>query len=175
MIIVHSAKKMGLTETDFQKLYSIIIKAYADTEDQMWGQNYVRVPEYLFREYVEKDQVLAAFMNGEVVGGLRYYETEPGIFSFGLFGADFSKSRMGIGRALIERVEAEAQKKQARQIRIEILRPRNFEIPIKTILAHWYQRLGYMYTGTTEFEVEFPERAKGILVPCNFDYYTKEL
>ena len=174
-IVVVSARQKVIQDKDFSKLYGIIIKAYADTEDQLWGKNYVRVSQADFREYIAKDQVLVAYLEDEVVGGLRYYETEPGIFSFGLFGADFSKSRLGIGRALIERVEEEAGKKGASKIRIQILVPRNFELPVKTILAAWYQRLGYVYTHTTHFEVEFPDHARGIIVPCNFDYYCKVL
>jgi len=141
----------------------------------MWGKNYVRISEKSFREFIEKDEVLVAFLDNELVGGLRYYETEKGVFSFGLFGADFLKSRNGIGAALIKRVEEEAIKNGAKKIKIEILKPQNFDIPIKVILAKWYQRLGYKYTHTIDFEKEFPLKAKGILVPCNFDYYLKEL
>jgi len=175
MLTIHSAKQKNLSKQEFDLLYTIIIKAYADTESEMWGENYIRVSEKLFRHFIEKDEILVAFLDEEVVGGLRYYEADPGVFSFGLFGADFAKSRMGIGRALIERVEEEAKKRGANKIKIEILRPQVFDIPIKKILADWYQRLGYKYTHTTDFEVEFPERSNGILVPCNFDYYSKLL
>lgn len=175
MITIHSAKQKNLSTKEFKTLYDIIIKAYADTESEMWGENYVRVSEKLFNHFIEKDEILVAFLNNEVVGGLRYYEAEKDVFSFGLFGADFSKSGMGIGRALIERVEEEVLKKGAKKIKIEILRPQKFEIPIKVILADWYQRLGYKYSHSIDFEIEYPDRAQGILAPCNFDYYLKEL
>ncbi len=43
MVSVYSAKEKNLSASEIQTLYEIIIKAYADTEYQMWGMNYVRV------------------------------------------------------------------------------------------------------------------------------------
>jgi len=124
---------------------------------------------------VAADQVLVAFMDDQVVGGLRYYQSDENTFGFGLFGADFSLSGKGIGRALIDRVEAEAKKSGIQKIKIEVLRPRDFEVPIKIFLHNWYQRLGYKFTHTVGFAEEFPERAKGILVPSVFAFYEKQL
>ncbi|MBK9592152.1 MAG: GNAT family N-acetyltransferase [Crocinitomicaceae bacterium] len=174
MITIHSAKQKNLSEQEFQKLYSIIVKAYADTESEMWGKNYVRVSELDFRKFIAADEILVAFLNDNVVGGLRYYRSSEDTFGFGLFGADFSLSGKGIGRALINRVEEEVKKSGCKKIKIEILRPKNFELPIKKVLHNWYQRLRYMHTGTVDFAEEFPDRAIGILVPCVFDYYVKE-
>jgi GNAT superfamily N-acetyltransferase len=173
MITIHSAKQKNLSEQEFQQLYRIIVKAYADTESEMWGKNYVRVSEVDFRKFIQADEILVAFMNDRVVGGLRYYRSSEDIFGFGLFGADFSLSGKGIGRALINRVEEEVKKAGFKKIKIEILRPKNFELPIKKNLHDWYQRLGYQYQGSVDFEQEFPDRAIGILVPCVFDYYEK--
>ncbi|MBI3135476.1 MAG: GNAT family N-acetyltransferase [Bacteroidetes bacterium] len=175
MIQVYSAKQKVLSEKEFQQLYAIIVKAYADTEAEMWGKNYVRVSASDFRNYITADQVLAAFINDQPVGGLRYYRISETCYSFGLFGADFTFSRKGVGRALISRVEEEVKKKNGTHIKIEILRPRDFELPIKTTLHNWYQQLGYKYLKTVDFAAEFPDRAAGILVPCVFDFYEKVL
>lgn len=175
MITIHSAKQKNLTEQEFQQLYQIIVKAYADTESEMWGKNYVRVSESDFRKFIEADEILVAFLNETVAGGLRYYRSSQNTFGFGLFGADFLLGGKGIGRALINRVEEEVKKSNCKKVRIEILRPKNFELPIKKILRNWYQRLGYKFIGTVDFAEEFPDRAEGILVPCVFDYYEKEL
>jgi hypothetical protein len=61
MITIHSAKQKNLSEQEFQKLYSIIVKAYADTESEMWGKNYVRVSELDFRKFIAADEILVAF------------------------------------------------------------------------------------------------------------------
>lgn len=175
MITIHSAKQKNLSEKEFQQLYKIIVKAYADTESEMWGLNYVRVSEKDFRKFIQADQILVAFLDNQPVGGLRYYRSSADTFGFGLFGADFSLSGKGIGKALIDRVEEEAKKAVASKIKIEILRPKNFDIPIKVVLHNWYQRLGYKFIGTVDFAEEFPDCAKGILIPCVFDYYVKQL
>lgn len=175
MVSVYSAKEKNLSPSEFRILYDIIIKAYADTESEMWGPNYVRVSEKDFQNFIDNDQVLVAFMHEKIVGGLRYYRLDDHTFSFGLFGADLNLSGKGIGKKLIEAVENKAMQSGVSIIRIEILRPRNFEIPIKTKLHQWYQNLGYAFVGSESFEEKFPEKAKGILVPCMFDYYERQL
>ncbi|MBK9191978.1 MAG: GNAT family N-acetyltransferase [Crocinitomicaceae bacterium] len=175
MVSVYSAKEKNLSASEIQTLYEIIIKAYADTEYQMWGMNYVRVTLDDFQKFIEADQILVEFLNNKIAGGIRYYPLDQNTYSFGLFGADFSLSGKGIGRKLIEAVELQVTKSGGTSIKIEILRPRDFEIPIKTKLHDWYQKLGYAFVESIPFEEKFPERAKGILVPCMFDYYEKKL
>lgn len=175
MIQIYSAREKGLSEADFQRLYNIVVTAYAETEAEMWGPDYVRVSWNDFRSFIAQDQILVAYLNQQVAGGIRYYPNADGTFGFGLFGADFSLSGKGVGRALIQRVEEEVRRSGGTAIKIEILRPRDFELPIKTILHAWYQRLGYQYTKTVGFAETFPDRAKGILVPCVFDYYEKKI
>lgn len=175
MITLYSAKQKQLSKDEFLQLYEIIIHAYAETESEMWGKNYKRVSEEDFQKFIDADEVLIAYFNQTVAGGLRYYKIADDVFSFGLFGVDFSLSRKGIGRELISRVEEMVKKRGASSIRIEILRPENFDLPIKKILHQWYQQLGYRFIGSTDFAEKFPERAVGILVPCVFDFYEKKL
>lgn len=175
MIDIVSVSERSLSQEILDELYNIIIRAYALTEDQMWGDNYVRVSRDDFNQYLAADEFLFAFYDSRPAGGLRYYQSAPGVYGFGLFGVDFSFSRKGIGRALIKRVEDEAKIKGAEKIRIEILRPRDFELPIKSQLHGWYLSLGYLHTETVDFQKTFPDRAQGILVPCVFDIYEKTL
>ena len=67
MLTIHCAKQKGLSPLEFNTLYNIIVKAYADTESEMWGENYVRVSEIFFKEFIEKEEVLVAFLDNEVV------------------------------------------------------------------------------------------------------------
>lgn len=159
---------------EFQDLYKIIVKAYAETEELMWGPNYVRVSESDFQKFVDQHEVLVAFYNGKVAGGLRYYPINESTYGFGLFGADFSLSRKGIGRALVARVEEIAKQRGADKIRIEVLRPKQGEIPIKTILHGWYQQLGYVFKKTISYELLYPEKSDGLYIPCEFDCYEKK-
>lgn len=175
MVSVYAAKEKNLSASEVRALYEIIIKAYADTEYQMWGQNYVRVSFSDFQKFIDADQILVAFLNDKIAGGIRYYPLDDHTFSFGLFGADFSQSGQGIGRSLIDAVEIRVRKSGGTAIKIEILRARDFEIPIKIKLHNWYQSIGYTFVGSVSFEDKFPEHAKGILVPCMFDYYEKKL
>jgi GNAT superfamily N-acetyltransferase len=89
--------------------------------------------------------------------------------------ADFSKSGLGIGRALIEEVEKIAKDNGAVEIEIEILRTKGIEVPFKVRLKDWYQKLGYVYTHSQNFANIRPENAKKLLAPSDFDHYLKNL
>jgi GNAT superfamily N-acetyltransferase len=175
MIEVFSADLFNLNESEIDALYSIIIECYASTEYPMWGENYIRIPKTDFLRFIENNEILVARYNGEIAGGLRYYPISTNTYSFGLFGVDFNWSRKGIGKALINKVEELVRQKGWQRIQIEILKPRGFEIPIKTMLHDWYQSLGYTFLQTKKFEEVVPEKAKEVLVSCDFDYYTKKI
>jgi GNAT superfamily N-acetyltransferase len=176
MIEVVSASTANLTEKDYQRLFKIVTDAYAKTEEEVWGKNYVRIP---YEEYIQllKDgkEMILAYLDDELVGSVRYYERELGIYTFSLLSADFDKMGQGIGRALVQEVERRAKAAGAKYIQIEILRARAEDTYFKTRLADWYQRIGYQYTHSEDFAKLRPEKAKKLVQPSDFDYYQKSL
>ena len=175
MIKVQSAKAAVLSEEEKFKLYEIMRIAYALTEVEVWGENYVRLTFEEYKTLIEKDEILVAMHEDEIVGGVHYYQRSKHKFAFSLLSADFDKSGLGIGRALIEEVEKRAKNKNANYIEIEILRPRGIEVPFKVRIRDWYQRLGFVYKGSQDFTEVNPEKGKNLVNPSDFDYYLKEL
>ncbi len=157
------------------QLYEFLIIAYAVTEIEVWGPNYVRIEFENYNQLIEKGEVLIAYFDGEVVGGIHYSHRAESTYSFSLLCADFNKSGLGIGRALIEEVETIAKSNQAKAIEIEILRPKGIEVPFKVRLKDWYEKLGYVYTHSQNFAIVRPEGAKKLICPSDFDYYHKKL
>lgn len=175
MIDVVSSKSKSLPLQDRKRLYQILTIAYAETEKEIWGENYPRISFDDYNELIKKGEILVAYYNGSVIGGIRYHKIAPGIFGFGLLCADFGKSGMGIGRTLINAVEKIATSNKIKTIQIEILRPKDKEVEFKTRISAWYQRMGYEYTHSQDFGEVDPEKALDLIAPSCFDYYLKSL
>mgnify|MGYP000279782896 CR=1 FL=1 len=173
MIKVVSAKELNLNER--RHLHEILRIAYALTEVEVWGENYVRITFDDYNALIEKGEILAALYEGNVVGGIHYYKRREGVYSFSLLCADFDKSGLGIGRALVDKVEEEAKQDGAVEIELEILRPAGMEVPFKIRISDWYKRMGFVYTHSQDFSEILPEKAKNLANPSNFDYYLKKL
>lgn len=172
---IFSAKQFRLTEDQFERLYSIIIAAYANTEKEVWGENYVRISPEDFQKLIDADEIYFAFLEGRIVGGVRCFQLSETVWSFSLLGADFAEKGKGIGRALIEKCEEIAKAHGGKQIHIEILRANDMEVESKNILSNWYQRLGYDLVKTVDvFEVyDDAEKWSKLANPSAFDCYLK--
>jgi GNAT superfamily N-acetyltransferase len=173
MLEIQSAKLA--THQQRKQLYEFLIIAYAVTEIEVWGPNYVRIEFEDYDQLIEKGEVLIAYFENVVVGGIHFSQRGESTYSFSLLCADFNKSGLGIGRALIEEVEKIAKDNGAVQIEIEILRPKGIEVPFKVRLKDWYQKLGYHYTWSENFALVRPEKAKKLVTPSDFDHYLKKL
>lgn len=176
MLKIYDTQQHPLSNDEFHALYDIIIKAYANTELEVWGPNYVRVTADAYQEYIDKDEILAAFLDGAIVGGIRCFELKPGIWTFTLLGADFNKKGQGIGKALIKAVEDRAIQSKAKAVHIEVLRAQNITVQSKIILSNWYERLGYKFIKTIDvFEVyNDAEKWSKLANPSVFDCFLKE-
>ncbi|MCF6228505.1 MAG: GNAT family N-acetyltransferase [Planctomycetes bacterium] len=86
---------------------------------------------------------------------------------------DFTKR--GIGSVLVKHAEQEAKDAGAKYMEIEILRPRDIEVPGKIVLQKWYEAMGYEYVYSENFADRKPIKAKRLIRPSNFDCYRKAL
>lgn len=159
-------------------MYDILIHAYAETEVEVWGENYVRIGKDEFREIIGRGEFYGAFIAGRIVGSVRVYKKDNETYSFGLLSADFDLKGQGIGKALVDHIERFALDQGAKFMDLEILRPIAIEVPFKIVLKNWYSKLGYKYThsGTfAELKPDNVEKADKLIQPCTFDCYRKVL
>ena len=173
-IVIVSSKGANTHEEQ----YKILIAAYSQTEKEIWGENYVRISEEEYKELIEREYVFTAHLNGEVVGTILLSKQNETTFSFGLLAVDFSKKGLGIGRKLVSHAEQAALKLGAKEMTLEILKPKNQHAPFKQQLAEWYERQGYEYMYSADFLELKPtkiEKAKQLITPAVFDCYRKEL
>ena len=174
--IIKAGKETSLI--DLGRAYDILIYAYAQTEIEIWGENYARISKDDFKKIVESKEMFFAYKNEQVVGCVRLLRVNAKTCSFGLLSVDFSVKGQGIGRKLVETVEKEAILFGAKFMDIEILKAKDIRVQSKIDLHNWYTRLGYEYFGTDSFVSLKPaesEKAKKLINPSEFDQYRKTL
>ena len=178
MIETFAPSPDDLTPKDVSFLHQIMINAYAVTEEKIWGPNYARMSEAVFSSFIKRDELIVAKMNHTLVGSVRVYEEAPGVFNLSVFSVESELRGHNVGTKLVEASEQHALKKGGHKLTLEILRPQLFELDIKTRLAHWYKRMGYMHTESMLFEERKPdniEKLKQLKIPVIFDCYEKVL
>jgi len=175
MITILKSDK-GISERDFIKAYDILIYAYAQTEVEIWGENYARISKEDFKEIVIAEEMLIAYKDQQVVGCVRLLKMKEDIYSFGLLAVDFAIKGQGIGRKLVASAEERAIAFGAKFMDIEILKATDIRVQCKIDLHNWYTRLGYVYFGTDSFVALKPkeiQKAEKLINPSEFDQYRK--
>lgn len=175
---VQQASKENLTSDEINRLFEIMIHAYAETESEIWGENYMRLSYDEFIEIIEKKQLFVAYLENLVVGSIRVYPLSGMKYAFGLLSADFAQSGKGIGKSLIQTIENYAKVQGATIMELEILRPAEFNSPFKDRLANWYTGMGYKFIETVNFDIVEPNRIEKEATMVNrsvFDLYEKDL
>lgn len=169
---------LKLNSSIISEAYTILIHAYAETEVEVWGENYSRISREEFEELIAKGEVYFSYIDEKVVGCIHYKLLDEKTFSFGLLAVDFTQKGKRIGQNLIEHVEQLSRERGGEKMILEILKPEEGEVEFKNFLHNWYTRLGYVYESTIPFlalKQEKVEKAKLLKVPSVFDCYSKKL
>lgn len=175
LIQILDSETHAFTAQERVDLFEIMRDAYARTEVEIWGENYLRMPQSEYETLINEGKISAAVMDGKIVGSIYMRNVDAQTASFGLLACHDDFGNRGVGRKLIEQVEEKARLAGAQFMNIEVLRPRDFTVPIKDRLRHWYETMGYVFTHDENFQDRRPDRAKDLKVPSVFDCYRKEL
>ena len=176
MIKIKQIEKNKLSERTLNKMYSILIDAYARTEVDVWGENYIRISKEEFLQLILRGEIFGAFKNNLIIGSIHLLKKTETTYCFGLLSVDFKMTKIGVGRKLINYVENLAVKNGGEVMELEILRPVKAEIEFKKVLRIWYTKLGYTHFSSGTFEEIKPKKkakAKKLIQPCIFDCYQK--
>lgn len=174
-ITIFTTQERDFSPAQRTEIFEIMRKAYASTEIEIWGENYVRMPQAEYEELIDDGKITVALLENEIVGCVYARKIDDDTFTFGLLATHKDFGNLGIGRKLIEQVEEKARISGAKFMNIEILRPRDFSIPMKDRLRAWYEGMGYVFTHNQNFQDRRPDRAKDLKVPSVFDCYGKVL
>lgn len=174
-IVIRSSDTHTFSPSERTELFEIMQDAYARTEIEIWGENYVRMPQSEYAALIDEGKIIGALLNGKIVGGVTSKNLNRENATFGLLATHRDFGGRGVGRALVEAVEERAKLAGRKQMKMEILRPRDFDVPLKDRLRMWYEKMGYVFTHAENFADRRPVRAKDLKVPSVFDCYVKEL
>lgn len=174
-IEILSSENHPFSPSERSVLFEIMRDAYARTEIEIWGENYVRMPQNKYEDLIDQGKIFAAVLEGEIIGSIYSYNLEVETSTFSLLAVHRGFGGQGVGRKLIEAVEEKARNAGSNYMNIEILRPRDFNIPLKDRLRTWYEGMNYVFTHDQNFQDRYPKRAKRLKVPSVFDCYQKNL
>ncbi len=174
-IEILSSEKHPFSTSERSILFEIMRDAYARTEIEIWGENYLRMPQNKYEDLIDQGKIFAAVLEGKMVGSICSYNLEVETSTFSLLAVHRDFGGRGIGRKLIEAVEEKARNEGSNYMNIEILRPRDFNIPLKDRLRTWYEGMNYVFTHDQNFQDRHPKRAIFLKVPSVFDCYQKNL
>lgn len=174
-IVILSSEKHPFSPIERSELFEIMRDAYARTETEIWGENYLRMPQVEYDNLIDDGKITVAVLDGKIVGSIYSYNLDKETSTFSLLAVHRDFGGRGVGRKLIETVEEIAQLAGSKYMNIEILRPRDFKVPLKDRLRSWYEGMGYTFTHDQNFQERRPIRAKDLKVPSVFDCYQKKL
>lgn len=174
-IEILSSEKHAFSSAERFELFEIMRDAYARTEIEIWGENYLRMPQSEYEELIDEGRVLGASLDGKIVGSIYSKNLDSETSTFRLLAVHRDFGGRGIGSMLVEAAEQRAKQEGSVFMDLEILRPRDFPVPVKDILRAWYEGMNYRLSHHQNFQDRRPERAKKLKVPSVFDCYRKEL
>jgi GNAT superfamily N-acetyltransferase len=112
--------------------------------------------EAMTRKRLETGHPLVAVLDGTIVGTVTLYPPRPNspcdlyrqsdVFSFGQFGVRPDLQRGGIGRCLVDRIEAEARELGAARLALDTAEG-------ATHLVRWYERLGFRFVQYAQWDM----------------------
>jgi ribosomal protein S18 acetylase RimI-like enzyme len=174
-LVILSSEKHHFSKEQRFELFKIMRDAYSHSETEIWGGSYLRMSQDEYENLIDEGKIMGAILDGKIVGSVYSRNINSNTSTFGLLAVHGDFGNRGIGNSLVEAVEKRAVNEGSKFMDIEILRPRDFVIPIKDRLRHWYEGINYVFTHSQNFQDRRPDRAKELKVPSVFDCYRKEL
>ncbi|MDB0037916.1 GNAT family N-acetyltransferase [bacterium] len=174
-IVILSSETHLFTPDERGEMFEIMRDAYARTEIEIWGENYLRMPQSEYEALIDEGKITTAVLDNKIVGSVYSRNIDTETSTFGLLAVHRDFGGRGIGSKLIEAVEERAKREGSKYINIEILCPRDFKVAIKDRLRMWYEGMGYEFTHEENFQDRRPDRAKDLVVPSVFDCFRKKV
>ena len=96
MIRIVPHRALNLTEDEKNRLFQLMIHAYAITEEDIWGKHYKRLERDEFSELLETSTFFIALEDEKILGSIQVYQKDASTFGFGLLNVDFEHTGKNI-------------------------------------------------------------------------------
>jgi GNAT superfamily N-acetyltransferase len=158
-----------------EALARIVNAAYEVGEAGLWLEGSTRVAPSEIAAAIRGGGMLAATLDGRLVGCAYVRPLEEGMADLGLISAAPEQWGSGIGRDLVGAAEQLMRARGVRTMQLELLVPKGWVHPEKDRLCRWYTRLGYRVVRSARFEQVAAHLASRLAVPCEFLIFHKTL
>ena len=157
------------------RLTALINDVYATAESGLWRDGATRTTAAEVAELIGAEEIAVATRRGRIVGSVRVHDVGADASELGLLVAAPDQRGTGIGRALLDFVEARSRHRGLRAMQLQLLVPRGWSHPSKEFLRAWYGRRGYRISRTERFDDAYPHVAPLLATPCDLEIYEKPL
>jgi GNAT superfamily N-acetyltransferase len=156
-------------------LVGVINRAYAIGEAGLWIEGATRTDRGEIAEAIRNGGVLAATLDGELVGCAYLRPLDADVADLGMIAAAPERWGSGVGRELVRSAEELMRARGVTIMQLELLVPKERVHPEKKRLRDWYSRLGYRVVRTAPFEEIVAHLEPLLAVPCEFLVFRKAL
>ncbi|MQA73559.1 MAG: GNAT family N-acetyltransferase [Solirubrobacterales bacterium] len=156
-------------------LVRVINGAYAVGEAGLWLEGTTRTASGEIAEAVRSGGILAATLEGRIVGCAYVWPLDARTADLGLVSVEPARWGNGVGRQLVRSAEALMRSRGVTIMQLELLVPKGWDHPEKDRLRAWYTRLGYRVVRTAPFEQVAAHLASRLATPCAFLVFRKPL
>ena len=157
------------------ELVHLINRAYALGEDGLWVEGTVRARRPEIAEAIRNGGMLAATLDGELVGCAYVRPLDESTADLGFVSVSPDRQGTGVGREIVRFAEDLMRSRGARTAQLELLVPRGWVHASKDRLRAWYERLGYRVVRAAPFEEIATHGASELATPCEFLVFRKSL
>jgi GNAT superfamily N-acetyltransferase len=158
-----------------EQLLRLVNEAYAVGEAGLWRAGAARTEPGEIAEAVRDGGMLAATIEGRLVGCACVRPVDASTADLGLVSVAPERWGSGIGRGLVHAAEQLASSRGMSTMQLELLVPMEWTHPEKERLRAWYSRHGYRIVRTASFEHVAAHLASQLATPCEFLVFQKPL
>jgi GNAT superfamily N-acetyltransferase len=158
-----------------EELVRVINEAYAVGEAGLWLDGTTRTGPGEIAEAIRNGGMLAATLEGRIVGCAYVRPLDAGTADLGLISVAPERWGSGVGRQLVRSAEELMRSRGVRTMQLELLVPKGWVHPEKDRLRGWYTRLGYRVVRSAPFEQVAAHLASQLATPCEFLILRKPL
>jgi GNAT superfamily N-acetyltransferase len=157
------------------ELVRVINEAYAAGEAGLWLEGAKRTDPGEMTEAVRSGGVLAASLDGRIVGCAYVRPLDAGTADLGLISVVPAQWGGGLGRQLVRSAEELMRSRGVTSMQLELLVPKEWFHPEKQRLRAWYERLRYRVVRVAPFEEVAAHLESQLATSCEFLVFRKSL
>lgn len=158
-----------------EEIATLVNKVYAGGEAGLWLDGEQRTTAGEVTRLIEAGELVAARLDGRLVGVVRVQQLDERTGEFGMLAADPGLRGIGIGRDLVAYAENWMRVRKLAVSQLELLVPQTWAHPGKEFVRAWYLRLGYRLVRTDDFATDYAHLVPYLATPCDYLIFQKPL